>query len=112
MSIVIPVLAALLLCHAALSSLCLAMDRHHAQVFGRKPAAWLARALRVAGWSLLSLALAYCGRHWGWAIGPVAWFGFLSAAALALVFALPYAPRLTGRLAVASLAAGLVLMFS
>lgn len=106
----LPVVTALLLCHAALSGLCLATDRHHAQVFGRKPARWLARGLRVAGWSLLGLALGYCGRHWGWAIGPVAWFGFLSAAALGLVFLLPYAARATGRLALASLAGGLILM--
>lgn len=111
MAIGIPVVAALLLCHAALSSLCLAMDRHHGQVFGRKPVAWQARGLRIAGWSLLGLALGYCGRHWGWAIGPVAWFGFLSAAALLLVFLLPYAARASGRLALASLAGGLVLMF-
>ena len=37
------------------------------------------------------------------AIGPVAWFGLLSAGALILVFSLPYAPRAQARLALFSL---------
>lgn len=79
--------------YGALLALCLAMDRHHAQILHDKPGRSLRLLLRFAGWSLLALALWLCSLAWGWAIGPVAWFGLLSAAALALVFLLPYAPR-------------------
>lgn len=108
----VSIMTGLLLCHAALTGLCLAMDRHHTQVLGCKPGTRLARALRAAGWGLLGLALWYCGRSWGWAIGPVAWFGLLSAGALILVFSLPYAPRAQARLALFSLTGAVVLMLS
>lgn len=108
----VSIVTGLLLCHAALTGLCLAMDRHHAQALGRRPGAPLSGTLRAAGWGLLGLALWYCGRSWGWAIGPVAWFGLLSVAALILVFSLPYAPRAQARLALFSLTGAVVLMLS
>ncbi|MBK1680952.1 DUF3325 domain-containing protein [Rhodocyclus tenuis] len=80
-------------CYAGLLALSLAMDRHHAQVLRGKPGRSRRLALRLAGWGLLGLALWLCSLAWGWAIGPVAWFGLLSAAAFGLVFLLPYAPR-------------------
>ncbi|WP_234086851.1 DUF3325 domain-containing protein [Azonexus sp. R2A61] len=87
-------------CYAALLALCLAMDRHHAQVLHGKPGRPRRLALRLAGGSLIGVALWLCSLAWGWAIGPVAWFGLLSAAAFALVFLLPYAPRFAGWLIV------------
>ncbi len=36
---------------------------------------------------------------WGWAMGPVGWFGLISLAGLALVFLLPYWPRFATALA-------------
>lgn len=87
-------------CYAAMLALCLAMDRHHAQVLHGKPARSRRLVLRAVGWSLLAMALWLCSLAWGWAIGPVAWFGLLSASALALAFLLPYAPRLAAGLSV------------
>lgn len=95
------VLLAFFVCYGGMLGLCLAMNRHHAQVFRRPPGRLLGRGLRLGGWMLLGLALWLCGLAWGWAIGPVAWFGLLSAAALGLVFLLPHAPRLAAWLAVA-----------
>lgn len=86
-------------CYAALLALCLAMDRHHAQVLHGKPQRSRRQLLRLAGWALLAAALWLCSLAWGWAIGPVAWFGLLSMAALGLVFLLPYAPRFAAWLA-------------
>ena len=87
-------------CYAGMLALCLAMDRHHAQVIkGKKPHPPRRIGLRIAGWSLIAGALWLCSLAWGWAIGPVAWLGLLSAAALGLVFLLPYAPRLAAGLA-------------
>ncbi len=80
-------------CYAAFLALSLAMDRHHAQVLHGKPGSNRRLILRLTGWGLLTLALWLCSLAWGWAIGPVAWFGLLSTAALGLVFLLPYAPR-------------------
>ena len=47
-------------CYAGLLALSLAMDRHHSQIRHGKPAPLLRRALRLAGWSLLALALWLC----------------------------------------------------
>jgi len=62
----------------------------------------LLNTVATYGRSLLALALALwlCSLVWGWAIGPVAWFGLLSTAALGFVFLLPYAPRFAAWLAV------------
>ncbi len=80
-------------CYGGLLGLCLAMNRHHVQVLHGNPGRPRRLVLRLAGWSLLGVALCLSSQAWGWAIGPVAWFGLLSLAALGLVFLLPYAPR-------------------
>ncbi len=87
-------LAMIGLAYAGLAALCLGMDRHHRQVVGRgiKPRATL--ALRLAGTTILALSFAAAILSDGWVFGPVAWCGGLTAAALALVFLLPYRPRL------------------
>lgn len=91
---------AMTLAYAGLAALCLAMDRHHAQVFGRVPATRAVLALRVLGVVLLaSSALPSLG-VFGAANGVVAWFGLLTGAALLLVFTLPFAPRAAAAFAV------------
>lgn len=110
MPIALHILAALSLCYAGMAALCLAMDRHHAQVWRRAPRKPARRGLRIAGWLLLAVAVVPCVRGWGATVGVVAWFGFLSAAALLLVFLLPYRPRAAAALGGAALAAGLVLV--
>lgn len=87
-------------CYAAFLALSLAMERHHSQILSGKPGSGRRLMLRLLGWSLLALAHWLCSMAWGWAIGPVAWFGLLSAAALGFVFLLPYAPRLAAWLVV------------
>lgn len=91
------------LAYAGLAALCLAMDRHHRQVMGRgiKPRAIL--ALRLAGTAILALSFAAAIVADGWVFGPVAWCGGLTAAALLLVFLLPYRPRLAIGLGAAGL---------
>ena len=103
MSGIPPLAAALGFCYAALLALCLGMVRHFGQLLHRPPAPWQRRLLRGSGWCLLALGFYACVLGWGWSLGPVAWFGLLSAAALVLVFALPYAPRLMLALAPATL---------
>lgn len=94
---------ALLTCYSGLLGLCLAIDRHHVQILQGKPGWPRRQLLRLSGWTLLGVALWLCSLTWGWAIGPVAWCGLLSAAALALVFLLAYAPRFAAWLIVVSL---------
>ncbi len=92
---------ALALAYAGFVALCLAMDRHHGQVFRHRAVPWQRQALRLVGWLLLAASLPACIAGWGWPVGLVAWFGILSAAGLLLVFLLPYAPRVTAALALA-----------
>jgi hypothetical protein len=86
---------ALALAYAGMALLCLAMDRHHQQVWGREPSPGQRLGLRGAGALLLALALVPCVAAWSASVGGVLWLGFLSAAVLPLVFMLPYAPRAT-----------------
>ncbi|WP_336873693.1 DUF3325 domain-containing protein, partial [Pseudomonas juntendi] len=48
-----------LLAYAGFVALCLAMDKHFTGLLGRKPHPGQLRLLRVAGWSLLVLSLAF-----------------------------------------------------
>ena len=98
-------LALIGLAYAGMAGLCLGMDRHHRQVFGRAARPRAALALRLAGSLALASSFVAAVVADGWAFGPVAWTGGLTAAALALVFLLPYRPRL----AVALAPAGLIL---
>ncbi|WP_211165797.1 DUF3325 domain-containing protein [Azoarcus sp. TTM-91] len=110
MQTMLNVFAALLLCYAGMTALCLAMDRHHNQVLRRAPAASARQGFRWAGWLLLALAVVPCAWAWGLSIGVIAWFGFLSAGALALVFMLPYGPRFAAMLGAGSVVASLLMM--
>lgn len=85
----------LTLTYAGMALLCLAMDRHHQQVWGSEPSRGQRLGLRSGGALLLALALLPCVAAWSATVGVVLWLGFLSAGALPLVFLLPYAPRAT-----------------
>jgi hypothetical protein len=96
--------------YAGFAALCLAMDRHHEQVLGRRRIApGRRRALRLAGTLLLLASPLPCLVLAGWGGGSVLWCGMLTAAALLLTLALPYAPRLAAALALALPALGLLL---
>jgi len=86
-----------------------AMDRHHADMFGRgsAPAPALVARLRWQGSLALALALAACVLAEGWAFGVVYWAGLLTLGALAVVGAFAWAPHATPRLARASIAVGM-----
>ncbi len=96
-------LASIGLAYAALAGLCLAMDRHHRQVVGRAVRPGSALALRLAAGVALVLSFAAAVAADGWAFGPVAWFGVLTAAGLGLILLLPYRPRLAVGLGLAGL---------
>jgi hypothetical protein len=89
------------LCYAGLSSLCLAMDRHYADLHGRgtEPPAPLRRRLRWRGWLALAAGLAWAMHIAGGGYGFVCWVGSLTGCGLLLIWLLPYAPHQAMRLA-------------
>ncbi len=94
----------LCLAYAGFMGLCLAMERHHEQVFGsRRIPVWRGRLLRIVGWLLLALSLLPVVLETGWAVGIVLWAGLLTAAGVSLAFLLPYAPRMAIALALSFL---------
>lgn len=93
------VIGALLFAYVGMLSLCLGLERHYKQVWGKLGPWWLCSSLRAAGWLALVVSLLLCAAAWGWAMGPVAWLGVLSLAGLGLVMLLPYGPRLAVSLA-------------
>lgn len=95
--------------YAGFTALCLAMERHHEQVFGqRRIPTGRRQMLRLAGTLLLMASLLPCLAIAGWSTGTVLWFGLLTAAALSLTLLLPYAPRLAAALALILPALGLI----
>ncbi|MDC8758980.1 DUF3325 domain-containing protein [Janthinobacterium fluminis] len=96
--------------YAGLAGLCLAMERHSADLRGRgneaPPAA--RRKLRLGGWAALALALCWAGGADDGARGLLFWLGSLTACGLLLIVLLPYAARHAARLAVAAAAAALL----
>lgn len=83
--------AALLTAFAGFGALALSMSRHARDLFGKAPKRRTAWSLRIFGAVSLCAAYAFCVAAWGVSIGPVAWFGMLTAAALtnAVVLAFP-----------------------
>ncbi|WP_295529835.1 DUF3325 domain-containing protein [uncultured Pseudacidovorax sp.] len=73
---------------AGFALLAAAMERHQDDLFGRPLPARLTALLRLGGSAALLVGLAAAVQAWGWAVGPVAWFGHLSVAAGAVVLAL------------------------
>ncbi|WDY59645.1 DUF3325 domain-containing protein [Pseudomonas sp. PSKL.D1] len=90
-----------LFAYAGMLGLCQGLERHYKQVWNTACPVPLRRLLRGAGWLALAISLWLCAQAWGWAMGPVAWFGAMSLAGLLLVVVLPYWPRLAVGLAVA-----------
>ncbi|KPN92705.1 DUF3325 domain-containing protein [Pseudomonas nunensis] len=98
-------LLALLLCYGGFTALCLSMDRHHADLLGRKPSVRRRSNLQLGGWLLLGLSLWAAVSATGWGLGLVEWFAVLMLSALLLVLLLPYRPRLALWLAALGLVA-------
>ncbi|RON56747.1 DUF3325 domain-containing protein [Pseudomonas frederiksbergensis] len=98
-------LLALLLCYGGFTALCLSMDRHHADLLGRKPSTRRRLNMRLGGWLLLGLSLWTAVSATGWGLGLVEWFAVLMLSALMLVLLLPYRPRLALWLAALGLVA-------
>ena len=95
---------ALALSYSGFTALCLAMDKHQFDLYGKDHAsARRMRELRVLGWLLLAVAFVLCVAAHGWAIGPVQWLGALTVAAVVLVlWLLPYRPKAIVPVAVAA----------
>ncbi|AVH39441.1 DUF3325 domain-containing protein [Pseudomonas monteilii] len=94
--------------YAGMLGLCQGLERHYKQVWSRACPPALRVGLRSAGWLALLASLMMCAQAWGWAMGPVAWFGALSLAGLLLVMLLPYWPRMAVGLVAAVPVWGLV----
>lgn len=80
---------------AGFAALALAMHRHQRQIWhrtlGRGAGGWL----RLAGAGGLAASFAASVTAAGWAVGPVLWLGWLTAAALTVALALTWWPRRT-----------------
>ncbi|WP_392885425.1 DUF3325 domain-containing protein [Pseudomonas migulae] len=105
-------LLALLLCYGGFTALCLSMDRHHAELLGRKPSTRRRQLMTLAGWLLLALSLWAAVAATGWGLGLVEWCAVLMLSALLLVLLLPYRPRLALSLAGVSLLVSPVALFA
>jgi hypothetical protein len=75
---------ALVLAYAGFTALALAMDRHHRQIWRRRPTRRVRVLFRIGGWSGLAASLVLCLSP-RWALGLVQWLGILSAAGLLVV---------------------------
>lgn len=87
-------LSAVLLAYAGLTALCLAMDRHHRQVWEFAPRASRRMLLRLTGWTLIAGSFLVCSYGFGWSIGLVVWCAALTAALVVLVPLITYRNRL------------------
>lgn len=96
------------LSYIGLACLCLAMDRHYADLHGRgaEPSPRLRRRMQWGGWLALATGLAWSMHVAGFAHGLLSWTGSLTGCALLLVVLLAYAPRYTLRLAQGAAVAG------
>lgn len=77
---------------AGFACLALTREREGATLLGRPPGPDLRRGLYVLGWPLLAVAWGVCMVNWQASFGTVLWFGWLTVAALGLVFAIAYWP--------------------
>jgi uncharacterized protein involved in cysteine biosynthesis len=84
----------------AFTALCLAMPKHFAQVWQRKPSDWQRHVLRATGWlSVVGTAL-LCIFEYGTGIGLVMFCGLITAASAIIAWLLPYRPNWIPRLGV------------
>ncbi|OZI66883.1 DUF3325 domain-containing protein [Bordetella genomosp. 11] len=74
-------LLVLMCCTAGFTALALATERQQEAVFGRHLPARGTRALRMAGWGVLALALGIVVAGQGWGLGLVSYSGHTSVAA-------------------------------
>ncbi len=81
-------ITAFLLACAALSLLCLAMEKYHRQIWPRPPSRATSAALRACGILLLCLSLWTNQRVAGGSIGLAAWLAELTLAMLLVMLAL------------------------
>lgn len=86
-------LLAFLLALAGFAALSLAMHRHQRHVFHRALSHGADVLLRILGVAGLAASFAASVAGAGWSIGPVLWFGWLTAAALMVVLALTWWPQ-------------------
>lgn len=103
---------AFMLCYGGFTALCLSMERHHAELLGRKPSARHRQGLKLGGWLLLGLSVWAAVFSTGWGLGLVEWFAVLMLSALLLVLLMPYRPRLALALAGLSVLASPVAVFA
>lgn len=73
-------------------ALALASERYGEHLLGRAPSAQVQLLARIAGWVLLALALAWGIVELNAGVGIAMWLGWLTVAALALVFSFPKWP--------------------
>ncbi|MGN8251668.1 DUF3325 domain-containing protein [Pseudomonas sp. SMV7] len=99
-----------LITFAGLVALCLAMQKHFADLLRRKPRPGQLRLLRGAGWLLLLASLVLSVHLRGWAHGLVQWVAVLMAGVTVWVFGLPYLPRLLLGLAAVGVVLGPLLV--
>lgn len=104
-------MGAAVLAYAGMLALCQGLERHFKQVWRRTCPLALRRSLRGLGWLGLLFSLLLCAQAWGWAMGPVAWFGMMSLAGLLVVLLLPYWPRMAAGLLALVPAWGVVQVF-
>ncbi|ATP44152.1 iron uptake protein [Pseudomonas putida] len=101
-----------LFAYAGMLALCQGLERHYKHVWNRPCPRGLRLGLRGVGWLALLVSLLLCAQAWGWAMGPVAWFGSLSLAGMLLVMLLPYWPRLAVGLSAAVPVWGVMLLLA
>jgi hypothetical protein len=102
---------ALALSYSGFSALCLAMEKHHLELYGKdRTSPQRMQLLRGLGWLLLAVAFGLSVAARGWAIGPVQWLGALTAGAVVLaLWLLPYRPKAIVPAALAAPVVGLAL---
>ncbi|MEQ1580807.1 MAG: DUF3325 domain-containing protein [Steroidobacteraceae bacterium] len=103
-------LVAALLAYSGFTALCLAISRHHRQLWHRPATSQRALVLRLVGAALLAGSLLASTQAEGMPRGVVAWFGVLPLAALLLVGLLPFSPRTAAVLAVLAPLSALLLV--
>jgi hypothetical protein len=86
-------LVAFILALAGFAALALAMHRHYRHVRHHALGTGTQILLRLTGAGSLAASFAACIADAGWAIGPVLWLGWLTAAALTVALGLTFWPR-------------------
>jgi len=103
-------IAAFCMAYAGFSALCMGMERHCEDCFGRALPRRGRAALRLAGALALAFSLYASVQVWGWGSGAAEWVGILTLAGLLLIWLIAYWPAAAtaagGACAVAGVALG------